>query len=205
MARQRAEGKKLREKGKIKREEIINEILSVTTGEVFVQTEGMTVNEIIKDSEKILNTFQTNRIALKIPAHIEGVEAIKMMKDRHPKVKSLATAIYSADQGLLAALAGSDYIAPYINRMEDNNINPYEVVGTIREIYDDNSLPTKILAASFKNTNQIMQVLAAGAHTVTISSELFSQMANKVLAVEAIKKFNDDAAELRSLEGHNNA
>lgn len=192
-------------KEKKQRRKIINEILSVTTGEVFVQTEGMTVDEILEDGEAILEAFQSDRIALKIPAHLEGIEVIKTMKDRHPSVKILATAIYSADQGLLAAMAGSDYIAPYVNRMENNNIDPYEAIRTIRKVYDDQQFSTKILAASFKNTSQIVQILAAGAHTATISYELFAQMANKGLALEAIEKFNADASELRALEGRTNA
>ncbi|MEI3607404.1 transaldolase family protein [Pseudogracilibacillus sp. SE30717A] len=187
------------------REEMIQEILSVTTGEVFVQTEGMTVEEICKDAETILNTFQSDRIALKIPAHFEGIQAISKMKDTYPNVNVLATAIYSAEQGLLAALAGCEYIAPYVNRMENNNINPYEVIANIHQIFNDQQIQTKILAASFKNTNQIVHILAAGAHTATISFELFEAMANKGLAIEAIEKFNSDAAKLRSLRGHTNA
>ena len=70
-------------KEKKRREDIINEILSVTIEEVFVQTDGMTVEEILDDGEAILETFQSERIALKIPAHLEGIEAIKTMKDRH--------------------------------------------------------------------------------------------------------------------------
>lgn len=191
-------------KEKKRREDIINEILSVTTEEVFVQTDGMTVEEILDDGEAILETFQSERIALKIPAHLEGIEAIKTMKDRHQHVKILATSIYSADQGLLAAMAGSDYIAPYVNRMENNNIDPYKAIRTIRKIYDDQQFSTKILAASFKNTSQIVQILAAGAHTATISYELFAQMANKGLALEAIEKFNADTTELSDLEGRTN-
>ena len=60
------------------------------------------------------------------------------------------------------------------------------------------------MAASFKNTTQIVQTLAAGAHTVTISSELFAEMANKQLALQAIEKFNEDANTLIAMEGNVN-
>ncbi len=187
------------------REEMIQEILAVTTGEVFVQTEGFVAEEICKDGEVILQTFASDRISLKIPAHLQGVQAIQKMKEKYPDIKILATAIYSVEQGLLAALAGSDYIAPYVNRMENNNIDPYKAIANIRKIYNDQQLKTKILAASFKNTNQIVRILAAGAHTATISYELFEGMANKGLALDAIEKFNSDAAELSEKKEDNNA
>lgn len=188
----------------VPREKIIKEILSVSVGEVFVQTNGWDSEEILDDAKVILDTFQSERIALKIPAHLEGIEAIKRIKDSHPEVKVLATTIYSTDQSLLAALAGSDYVAPYINRMENNNIDAYEVIRNTRKIYDNQGFSTKILAASFKNTKQIIETLAAGSHTVTISSELFAEMANKQLALQAIDKFNEDAKALENMEGNAN-
>lgn len=192
-------------KEKTPRETIVNDILSVSVGEVFVQTKGWEAEEIMEDAEAILETFQSERIALKIPAHLEGIQSIKKLKERRPDVKILATAIYSTEQGLLAALAGSDHIAPYINRMENNTIDAYEVIRNTRKIYDDQGLKTKILAASFKNSTQIVQTLAAGAHAVTVSSELFAGMANKQLALEAIETFNEDANALKTLEGDVNA
>ena len=41
-----------------------------------------------------------------------------------------ATAICSAQQALIAAAAGADYVAPYVNRADDVNINGVEVTET---------------------------------------------------------------------------
>lgn len=178
-----------------KRKDIINDIISSTSGTVFVQTVGESFDEIYKDALNIME-FNSPRIALKIPAHLEGIEVIRKIKDDYPEVKILATAIFSVDQGILSALAGSDFIAPYINRMENNNIDPYDVIKKTRKIYDDQGFETKILGASFKNTNQLINTFYAGAHTATISYELYASMANKDLALLSIKKFNEDAYKL---------
>lgn len=180
------------------REEIIKAILAVTNGTVFVQTVGTTVKDILSDARHILAVFQDERIALKIPAHLEGIEAMKQMKAEQSDVAILATAIYSTEQNVLAAIAGADYVAPYINRMQNNRIDAYEVIAETRKIYDEQQLATKILAASFKNTGQIIQTLCAGAHTVTIPYDLLTSMANKELALGAIQQFNEDAATLTS-------
>lgn len=183
-------------KERVKQTEKINEILQLTTGDVFVQTEGVSEEDILTDADRILSTFNNGRIALKIPAHLAGVSAIAKVRERYPSVKILATAIYSTDQGLLAALAGSHFIAPYINRMENNNIDPYKVVADTAKIYKERKLDTQILGASFKNTNQVIQTLASGAHTATVSYDMIEQMANKELALSAIDVFNQDARRL---------
>jgi len=180
-------------KENIQRETIIKDILQATSGIVFVQTIGETTAEIIEDATVILATFQDKRVALKIPAHLDGIQAIKELKTTYPDVAILATAIYATEQNLLAALAGADYVAPYINRMQNNRIDAYNVIAETRKIYDDQKLQTKILAASFKNTGQIIETLSKGAHTVTIPYELLVAMANKELALGAIKQFNKDA------------
>lgn len=192
-------------KEKRSRKEIINNILALTTGEVFVQTHGEKAEDILQDSEQVLSMFNSEQIVLKIPAHFDGIEAIKRIKDKQPDVKILATVIYSVEQALLAAIAGSDYVAPYINRMENNDIDTFEVIKKIRTIYNDQEFDTKIMAASFKNTNQIIQMFYAGAHAATIPYDLLIGMANKGLVLPAIQKFNDDAASLENMTGDKNA
>ena len=179
-----------------KREQIIEEILTISEGIVFVQAAGSNYEEMLADCEEIL-ALNHERIGLKIPANIDGFKVIKELKSRDNAPIILATAIFSADQGILCGLAGCDYIAPYVNRMENNNIDPYEVVRKTRKIYDDRGITTQILAASFKNTNQVVDIFAAGAHTATIPYDILHQMATKELAAASIKGFNHDWDELQ--------
>jgi len=188
-------------KENVAQEDIIHDVLSLTTGHVYVQTEGTSTEEILSDAQRLLNLFPDERIALKIPAHLAGIAAIKRMKEKRADVNILATAIYSSDQGLLAALAGSDMIAPYINRMANNNIDPYKVIAETATLYEEKQLKTRILGASFKNTDQVIRTLVSGAHAVTVPFEIIEQMANKGLALAAIDVFNEDARLLRESSG----
>ena len=174
-----------------KREEIIPEILNNSEGIVFVQAAGNTYEEMLADCQNIL-ALNNERIALKIPANIPGFQVMKELKSRSDAPIILATAIFSVDQSLLCGLAGCEYIAPYVNRMENNNIDPYEVVRKTRKIFDDRGISTQILAASFKNTNQVVDIFAAGAHTATVSYDILVNMANKELAQASVNGFNRD-------------
>lgn len=177
------------------REVIVKEILANSEGIVFVQAAGSTFEEMYADCEEILS-LNDKRIALKIPANIPGLKVIKEFKNKEDAPVILATAIFSVDQSILCGLAGCDYIAPYVNRMANNNIDPFEVVRKTRKIYDDRGIKTQILAASFKNTNQVSDILEAGAHTATISYDILQGMASKALASASIAGFNEDWNEL---------
>jgi len=104
----------------------------------------------------------------------------------------LGTAIYSAEQAILAGIAGCDFVAPYINRMENNAIDPYAVIASTRRYYDNHAIPCQIMGASFKNTQQILHALDAGAHTCTLPPDLLHAMLEKPLVEAAIRAFNAD-------------
>lgn len=178
-----------------KREHVVREILRRTTGTVFVQAVGETVDDLYQDCQKILQ-LNDQRIGLKIPANMAGLQVIEQIKREDKKQVILATAIFSVEQSLLSAFAGSDWIAPYVNRMEKNHLHPYEIIKKIRKIFDQQGISTRILAASFKSTDQVVNALAAGAHTITISYEIFEQMIDQKLALKSIDQFHRDWEQL---------
>lgn len=176
----------------------IKEMLSTQAPLVFVQVVGETVEEVTKDYQKIMSISTDKKIGIKVSLNSIGLMFIKEVKQENPEQILLGTAVYSADQGILGALAGCDYVAPYVNRMSNNNIDPFQSIHQIRMFIDDRNLETKIMGASFKNTNQVLKALMAGAHTATIPTDILEQMINKELAVDAIKTFNHHHYELQN-------
>ncbi|MBC2185161.1 transaldolase [Listeria sp. FSL L7-0229] len=166
---------------------------------VFVQAAGLTEDEIWEDVARIqaIEPAKGTAIGLKIPAHEAGVQVIAKVRAKFPDAIILATAIFSSEQGYIAALSGADYLAPYYNRMEVSGLDAAKTIAELRYVLDLQGLEdVKIMGASFKNSRQIMQALASGADTVTISYDLFLQMMNKPLALESIEKFNEHHAAL---------
>ena len=49
--------------------------------------------------------------------------------------------------------------------------------------------PTKLLAASFRNTSQILQALSAGAEAVTVAPELYATMLENPFVNATMQKF----------------
>ncbi|MDT0049106.1 transaldolase family protein [Listeria cossartiae subsp. cayugensis] len=166
---------------------------------VFVQAAGLTEDEIWEDVARIqaIEPAKGTTIGLKIPAHEDGIKVIAKVRAEFPEAIILATAIFSSEQGYIAALSGADYLAPYYNRMEVSGLDAAKTIEELRFVLDLQGLEdVKIMGASFKNSRQIMQALVSGADTVTIGYDLFLQMMNKPLALESIEKFNEHQAAL---------
>lgn len=134
-------------------------------------------------------------IYVKVPVTEQGIRAIRKLKERGVNVT--ATAIYYPMQGMLAVSAGADYLAPYCNRMEQNEIDFAAAITQIRDMIDLGNYPSRILGASFKNAGQVVRALDSGAHAVTVQPSLLRSVLKSALVTDAVKTFTDDARLVR--------
>lgn len=186
-------------------------IAGVTTNPTIITRSGKTLERVIDEMCKTLAPSQksffqviatdfdgileeTRRICAlrenayaKIPVTPVGLKAIKAAKAEGLNV--LATTIYSADQAFLAAMNGADYLAPYVNRM----CNYGDGVGQVADLVNmlaTNGLPSKICAASFKNTEQVHDVICVGAQSVTVAPDIVWTMVKHPGTGIAVDEFN---------------
>jgi TalC/MipB family fructose-6-phosphate aldolase len=129
-------------------------------------------------------------IVVKVPATETGLTAIKQMKARDIPV--LATAIYSVQQGFLAALCGADYLAPYVNRIDAMGANGTGVVADLQQLLDRHRLASKLLPASFKNTQQVLDVLKADVAAITLPAEIAGELLGHPAVQPAVNRFTQD-------------
>jgi TalC/MipB family fructose-6-phosphate aldolase len=151
----------------------------------FFQVIATDFDGILEETRRIC-ALRENAYA-KIPVTPVGLKAIKAAKAEGLNV--LATAIYSADQAFLAAMNGADYLAPYVNRM----CNYGDGVGQVADLVNmlaTNGLPSKICAASFKNTEQVHDVICVGAQSVTVAPDIVWTMVKHPGTGIAVDEFN---------------
>ncbi|GAA0078145.1 fructose-6-phosphate aldolase [Clostridium sp. CTA-5] len=156
---------------------------------LHAQVLAVTAEEIINEAKYIVNEIGGN-IYIKIPVTPEGIKAIKILsKDG---VKITATAIFTAQQALIASKAGANFVAPYVNRIDNIGGNGVEVVGEIVELLELNNLRTKVLAASFKNVQQVNEVSLRGCQSVTVGSDIMNKLIEHPLTDLSVKQFIND-------------
>lgn len=127
---------------------------------------------------------------VKIPVTSNGLRAIKELKKQ--EIKITATAIFTAHQGFLAAKAGADYAAPYVNRLDNISADGVNTVKDLVSIIDKYKLNIKVLAASFKNAQQVIELMKAGVHSVTVPPDIAKAMMNHPLTDWSVERFIED-------------
>lgn len=186
----------------------------VTTNPSIVSKEGKPLDKLIKEIDSIIDedtaihaqvlskdyegiieeakyiSSLRNNIYVKIPVTKEGLRAIRDLKKQGLKIT--ATAIFTAHQGFLAAKAGADYIAPYVNRIDNISADGVGVVRDLIKIIDVYNMNTKVLAASFKNTQQVISLMTSGIQSVTVPADICKAMINHPLTEWSVDKFIDD-------------
>ena len=153
--------------------------------ELFVQVISDELKGIIAETKKLMS-FSEN-IIVKIPATPNGLKAIKILKEQN--IKTLATGIYSVEQALMAANCGAAYVAPYVNRICDLEIDGVKAALEIQKTFKQQNIDCKVLAASFKNMMQVKELMINGIDAVTISVDLMEKLIYNKNTEYAVKDF----------------
>lgn len=157
--------------------------------ELHVQLLGNTAEKMLEEAVVVKERIGGN-IYMKIPVSQQGIKAMKRLKKEGYKIT--ATAVITPNQALIAAKAGADYVAPYVNRIDNLASNGTQVVADIVEIFEKNLINTKVLAASFKNAQQFCKVAKAGCPAVTISFEILETALSHPLTDTSLEQFTRD-------------
>lgn len=135
---------------------------------------------------------------VKVPVTAEGYKAISLLKKEGFKVT--ATAIFTQQQALVAARAGADFVAPYVNRLDNISSHGIEVVGYIAENIRTYGLDTRVLAASFKTVDQVHRVSLHGCHSATISFEILERLRSHPMTDMSVDAFTSDGKGIYDLD-----
>lgn len=148
------------------------------------KAEGM-IEEALLLKEKLGGNF-----FVKIPITEEGLKATIALKKLGVNVT--VTGIFNPTQALVAAKAGADFVAPYVNRIDSICGDGVKVVEDIVTIFAKNNIATKVLAASFKNTEQVKKCALVGCQSATITDETLKGLITHPMTDNALSKFDAD-------------
>ena len=170
--------------------EVLSEIRALIgdEAELHVQVLSHTAEGMLGEAERITAVLGKNTY-IKVPTTPEGVRAMALLSSRGFRIT--ATAIYAPMQVYFAAKAGADYVAPYVNRIENLGQDGAEVVRRMQDMLENNGFTTKILAASFKNSYQVQALCEYGVGACTVAPDVIDGLLkneNVAWAVEAFEK-----------------
>ncbi len=154
-----------------------------------IQTTADTAEDMIREAQALKELVGGN-FYIKIPISAQGLKA--MMQLKKMGINVTATAIFTQQQAMLAAMAGADFVAPYVNRLDNIVSDGVHVVEEIVKMFRAQNVNCKVLAASFKTVEQIHKIAVVGGDAVTINPELFDLLTYHPMTQYAIDDFNVD-------------
>lgn len=158
---------------------------------LHVQTVQTTAEKMVEEA-KLLKKELGGDFYVKIPIGEEGLKATMELKKLGIGVTM--TAIFTPAQALIAAKAGASFVAPYVNRLDNIIGDGTEVVAQIVEQLENYKLDCKVLAASFKNAEQVHKCALYGCHSVTVSADILKNIISHPMTDAAIAGFEKDWA-----------
>ncbi len=161
--------------------------------ELHVQAVAGTAEGMVEDAHRIVSELGQNTY-VKIPSVPEGFKAMKVLKGEG--IFITATAIYTPLQAFLAGKCGASYAAPYINRIDNMGYNGIQVAKEIHDIFKKNNLDTAVLAASFKNSQQVLELCEYGIGAATIASDVMEGLVKNREITAAVDDFVKDFEKL---------
>lgn len=164
------------------------EICNIVNGDVSAEVISTDYEGIIKEGKELAALNQ--HIVVKVPCTENGIKAIKYFSDEG--IRTNCTLVFSAGQALLAAKAGASYVSPFVGRLDDICSDGVGLVAQIVELYHFYDYNTKVLAASIRNTQHIMECADAGADVVTCPLSAIKGLLNHPLTDIGLEKFLAD-------------
>ena len=136
-------------------------------------------------------------INVKITVHgpageLENFEVVHRLETEYD-IRVNMTAMMSAQQCVLGALAGATYVSLFGGRVNNMGFNCVEEIKKARKVIDDQGLAAKIIIGSTREVLNVIEWLEAGAHIVTVVPDILKGMIVHPYSKETVQMFLDDA------------
>ncbi len=156
---------------------------------LHVQTMQTNREDMVREAQALNDLLGDGEFYVKLPVVPEGLRACRALKDKGIGVTM--TAVFSAQQALICARAGADFVAPYVNKLSDVG-DGVECVRRIGQIFRLHGLKTRILAASFRNVEQVTQMAEAGSDYITLPAPFYEKLIYHPMTLLALEGFEND-------------
>ena len=166
----------------------ISDIAKIVLGPINVEPIATDFDGIIKEAEEYSKIGKN--IVIKLPMIKEGLRAVGVLKKK--KIRTSLTLVFSPAQALIAAKAGADFVIPFVGRVDDGGVDGADMVGQIAQIYRNYEISTKILAASIRTPNHVIELALAGVDIVSVPKTVIDAMIKHPYTDAGIKKFLED-------------
>lgn len=177
------------------KQQFLNIAKLITPYPLSVEVTTNEPKEMLKQARELAQWAEN--IVVKITIHgpngeLDNLEVAHVLETKYD-VRVNVTAMMSAQQGFLAAMAGASYVSIFCGRVNNMGYNACDELTKLRNVLDQFSLKSQIIAASTREILNVIEWLVSGAHIVTVLPGLLEGMLVHPYSKETVKQFLDDA------------
>ena len=168
----------------------------------------LSVEVTTNDLAKALSQAQAfaawaDNIAVKVTIHgpdggLENLQLIHELETKHD-IRVNVTAMMSAQQCFLAALAGATYVSIFGGRVNNMGYNSCGEIAKLLKVLDQFELNAQIIVGSTREVLNVIEWLEAGAHIVTAVPDLLEGMLVHPYSKETVQMFLRDGAKVEAM------
>ncbi|HOJ88827.1 MAG TPA: transaldolase family protein [Pseudothermotoga sp.] len=156
---------------------------------IFFQIENL--------EEEIMKHLDPKRFIIKIPWVVEKYSLATLLKEKGFRV--CATATYEISQLVFALNFDVDYVAFYFDRAERRGIDPRQRLSYFKQVIDNSRENTKLIVASLKTVQQVIEAIDCGADEVAVPFDVFKEFVKVPEYVEQdVRRFSEDFRKILS-------
>ena len=138
-----------------------------------------------------------NNINVKITVHgpngeLDNFKVVHLLEKKQ-NIRVNVTAMMSAQQCFLAAMAGATYVSLFAGRVNNMGYNSCIEIGKLRNVIDSLGLESKIIIGSTREVLNVIEWLEAGAHIITVVPKILEGMIVHPYSKETVQQFLNDA------------
>ena len=168
----------------------------------------VSVEVTTNDPDEIVHQAKTfagwaDNINVKVTIHgpngeLENIRVIHELETEHD-IRVNVTAMMSAQQCFMAALAGASYVSIFGGRVNNMGYNVCDEIVKLRNVLDQSGLNSQIIVGSTREVLNIIEWLNAGAHIITVTPALLKGMLVHPYSKETVQMFLADSAKLETM------
>jgi len=126
---------------------------------------------------------------------LDNLEIVHLLETKHD-VRINVTAMMSAQQCFLAAMAGATYVSLFAGRVNNMGYNACIEIKKLRKVLDDFDLKAKIIIGSTREVLNVIEWLEAGAHIITVVPKFLEGMIVHPYSKDTVRQFLNDAKKI---------
>jgi transaldolase len=178
--------------GDLEPNDVLKEICSLVDGPISAEVVAVDADGMYEEGRKLARI--ADNIVVKIPMLEDGMLAVRKLRSEGINVN--VTLCFSSVQCMIAAKAGATFVSPFLGRLDDIGHDGMDVIRETRQMFDNYSIETELLAASIRHPRHVAEAALIGADIATMPTATLKRLLLHPLTDRGLDQFLNDWSKL---------